>query len=196
MTLMEKSIKPKIDDIVEEFLDGENQNRALKFIAYLKSNNINIHWTNTNTWKAVKKGVCVCYISMGIDTIPHSTMQLDLKHNSESARGSWRINPHIESIEKIGLKVTGEDKSIEKRDGYEEIISNDVLFNILLSKTRACINCGNKKKCAPGIKITFWGIELDNRCKFISTPFVNPNKDEMECVMKLLNIYCKLNGVG
>jgi len=196
MTLMEKPIKPKIDDIVEEFLSGENLNRALEFLTYLRINKINTQWTNTNTWKAVKKGVCACYLKMGIDTIPHSKMQQDLKYNNESTKGSWVIYPHIESIENGGLHVTAENKCIEKRDGYEEIISNDKLFNIILSKTRACLNCGNKKKCAPGISVTFWGRELNNRCQFISTPFVNPNKDELECVIALLNIYCRLHGIG
>ena len=193
---MEKSIKPKLIDIIEDILAGDNLNRALEFIAYLKDNKINTQWTNTNTWKAVKKGVCVCYIKMGVDTIPHSTMQLELKHNNELTKGSWSIVPHIIGIEKMGLKITTEDKSIEHRDGYEEIISNNNLFNVILSKTRACLNCGNRKKCAPGIKITFWGRELQNRCKFISTSFVNPNHDELECVMALVNIYCKLTGIS
>ena len=50
----EKSIKPKLVDIVEVFLNGDNLNRALEFIVYLKDNKINTQWTNTNTWKAVK----------------------------------------------------------------------------------------------------------------------------------------------
>ena len=164
MTLAEKLIKPKIDTIVEEFLDSENLIRAFEFLAYLKNNKINTQWTNTNTY-------------------------------NESTKGSWVIYPHIESIENGGFRVTAENKRIEKRDGYEEIISNDKFFNIVLSKTRTCLDCGNKKKCAPGITVTFWGRELNNRCQFISTPFVNPNQDELECVITLLKIYCKINGV-
>jgi len=70
-------------------------------------------------------------------------MQRELKCNP--VKGSWVIYPHIYSIEDGGFSVTAEDKYIEKRNGYEEIISNDKLFNIILSKTRACLDCGNKK---------------------------------------------------
>ena len=58
--------KPKIDDVIGNLLAGENLNRALEFINYLKNNKISIQWTNTCTWKAVKKGVAVCYIKAGI----------------------------------------------------------------------------------------------------------------------------------
>jgi hypothetical protein len=34
---MEKSNKPKLDDIANEFLDGENLKMAFEFIAYLKN---------------------------------------------------------------------------------------------------------------------------------------------------------------
>jgi len=56
-------LKQKIEDGINDFLDGENLNRALEFIAYLKNNRASIQWTNTNTWKAVKKGVLICYIN-------------------------------------------------------------------------------------------------------------------------------------
>lgn len=184
--------KQKIEDGINNYLNSDNLNRALEFIAFLKNNKINIQWTNINTWKAVKKGVVICYIKMGVDTIPHSLMQRDLKHNNDLQKGSWVIYPHIDSIEDGGLRVTADDKSIEKRNGYEEIISDDKLFNMVLSKTRACLNCGNKKKCAPGINVKFWGRTLDNRCQFISTPFTNPNPEELTCVKHLINIYCEI----
>ena len=187
MTLMEKPIKPKIDDIVEEFLSGENLNRALEFLTYLRINKINTQWTNTNTWKAVKKGVCACYLKMGIDTIPHSKMQQELNYSNESTKGSWVVYPHITSVEEQP-RITSDDKIIDKKDGYEEILLNDKLLNMILSKVRLCLNCGNKAKCAPGININFWGNEIKNRCKFIAVPFVDPSPEELECIKILINI--------
>jgi len=126
---MKMTEKQTIEEGIDYFLVGENLSRALGFIAYLKHNKVNIQGTNKNTWKAVKKGVALCYIKMGVDTIPHSIMQRELKYNSDMQKGSWVIYPHIHSIEDRGLRVTAEDKCIEKRDGYEGIISDDRLFN-------------------------------------------------------------------
>jgi hypothetical protein len=56
-----------MEDDIGVFLDNENLNMALEFIAYLKNNKISIQWANTNTWKAIKKGTAVCYIKVGIE---------------------------------------------------------------------------------------------------------------------------------
>ena len=104
--------------------------------------------------------------------------------NNNSTKGSWVIIPGI-----IGLEGVPRITVVNDNNDYKKIISDENLFNMILSKVRSCSNCGNKKKCAPGINVNFWGKELKNRCKFIALPFLDPNPQELECVKILMNIY-------
>jgi len=180
--------KPKMEDAFNSLLDGENLNNARAFTAHLKDNKINTQWTNTNTWKAVKKGVVLCYIKMGADVIAHSLAQRTLKYSDDAIKGSWTIYPHITSIEEQP-HITSEDKALAASDWYDEIISNEPLHHMICAKVRKCVGCGNKQKCASGINVTLWGQQLRNCCKFIAAPFVNPDATELACVMRLLDIY-------
>jgi len=162
----------------------------LDFAAYLKCGKINLVNTNTDTWKAVKNGVAICYIKTGADTIPHSKMQAEQKADGLS-NGGWVVYPHVSCVEEMPAIDAG-GVNIIASIGYEKFISNEKMKSIALSKVRACICCGNKAKCAPGITIIFWGAELTGRCKFVAMPFVNPGREEAECIMALIDIYCRL----
>jgi hypothetical protein len=177
-------LKSKMADIIGDLLDGENLNRALDFITYLKNNKISIQWTSTNTWKATKKGVVVCYIKAGIERETGNDCYVRLADTNDSEKGSWVILPHIS-----GIGNYPHDTNIGINIGYEEIVSNEKIFNIICSKVRPCSNCGNSKKCAPGININFWGKEINNRCKFFAIPFLDPDPDELDCVKLLINIF-------
>ena len=174
--------KPKLADAVEDFGNRDNYNRALGFIDFLESRKINTQWTNSNadlhTWKAVKKGTTVCYI----------------KTSSEN-EGSLSIMPHYHNDyigfpEKSANLVPGTLITVNPKSGkYDEIISDEKLMDMICSKISKCTDCGNKKKCAPGININWWGKELNNRCKFINSPFVNPDYAELECLKTLIDIF-------
>jgi hypothetical protein len=116
--------------------------------------------------------------------------------NNDPQNGSWVVHPHVSTLEEGSHFTTTDDKSFNNRNGYEEFISNEKMANMIYSKFRPCLNCGNKKKCAPGISVTLWGQKLPNRCKFIGTPFYDPDSDELECAKLLIKIYCELKGVG
>ena len=175
--------KPRIEDEIGTLLDGERLSRALAFIAYLKSNQINIQWTNANTWKAVKKGVSVCYIKAGVEKASGASCYPKLVDAGDAAKGSWVILPHINGLENQG---------VHNGMGYEELLSEEAALNTVLAKVRVCSDCGNTKKCAPGITLHFWGKELHNRCKFVAVPFLDPSADELECVKLLVEIYCRI----
>jgi hypothetical protein len=172
--------KPKINDVIGNLINCENLNIALEFITYLKNNKISIQWANKNTWKVVKKGVSVCYIKAGIERDSGTSCYVRFIEDNDSKKGSWVILPHI-----IGLEKNG----VDNRNGYEKIISNKKIINIIWSKVRSCSDCGNTKKCAPGINIKLWGKELKNCCKFIAIPFLDPNPEELECIKMLINVF-------
>jgi len=186
----QKPFKPKIADIISDLLDGEDLEIALEFISYLTDNKINVQWTNANTWKAVKKGVTVCYIKAGIENKSDNPFYVKLINENDFGKGSWVINPHIP-----GLDGYPHVTDIKIPAGYEEIFNNKKIFNIICSKVRPCSNCGNLKKCAPGINVNFWGKKLDNRCKFFGIPFLDPDSEELECVKLLINTFRKFKNI-
>jgi len=61
----QKMYKPKIEDIIPEYLDVEMGTLALDFIAGLRTSKINPAWTLTNQWKAVCKGKNIVRIGLG-----------------------------------------------------------------------------------------------------------------------------------
>ena len=175
--------KPKFSDTIEDFENGENYNRAWDFIDFLTNNKISTQWTNSNsdsnTWKAVKKGVAVCYIKTTIEN-----------------GGLWVVMPHYHN-NYIGFPDNSADLvpgtlitvNPQSDSYYEEIIFDEKTMAMICSKISKCTDCGNKKKCVPGIKINWWGRELSNRCKFINTPFINPDSNELECLKTLIRIF-------
>ena len=188
--------KPKITDAISTLLDGENQQRAVEFISHLKDNKVSFQWTNTNTWKMSKKSTPFCYIKVGVVYDTATACIVKFTDSDTVQKGSWVISPPFINtfsnehnisgiIHTPGTLVTFHTND----DDYEEVISNKKMINTIWSKVRPCSNCGNKKKCAPGLNIKWWGKELTNRCKFIGVPFVNPDYEELECLKMLIKIF-------
>lgn len=57
-------MKPQIEEIVPELLDGELRETALGFVAYLRAKKHTPQYSSTNSWKISYQGKCVCYIKM------------------------------------------------------------------------------------------------------------------------------------
>ena len=201
MTYLEsqKPYKPKIDDVIGDLLDGEKLSRALEFIAYLKNKKMSFRWANTNTWKVVCKGVTIFYIKAGIERDTGQGCYVKFLDINNPVKGSWLIVAPVQAADDaprlIPDRVADGFVCIADNGDYEEILSNEVMVDMVLSKLRKCTNCGNKNKCAPGITVNLWGRELSNRCKFIGFPFVDPTQNEIECVKALIKIYLKLKGI-
>jgi len=60
----QKNIKPRIDDIINDFLSGDALNNALNFIDYLKDNKMSPRWSATSTWTVRHKSRRVCVIKL------------------------------------------------------------------------------------------------------------------------------------
>lgn len=54
--MAEKKVKQKIEDAINELLDGDNLKNAHKFVAHLRENKMNPAWASTNSWKVAYKG--------------------------------------------------------------------------------------------------------------------------------------------
>ena len=61
---MQAKIKPKIEDIVLEYLDGKVKQSLVEFLEFCHANEIKIKWSATNRWKLdyKKNGIGMLYI--------------------------------------------------------------------------------------------------------------------------------------
>jgi hypothetical protein len=69
-------VKPKIEDIVSTYFNGETKEIVLDFIAYLLSNKMTPQWASVNSWKISFKSKGVAYIKLW--------------------NGSWYIDPDVD----------------------------------------------------------------------------------------------------
>ncbi|MCL2286213.1 MAG: hypothetical protein FWC32_07595, partial [Firmicutes bacterium] len=61
----QQKIKPKIEDIIVEFLEGDRQQNALEFVAYLRTNKLNPCYASYNAWWVNYKGKRLISLRVG-----------------------------------------------------------------------------------------------------------------------------------
>ena len=52
----QKKARPKIEDVIPEYLGGDTRQSALDFVEYLRENNMQPQWSSANSWKFSYKG--------------------------------------------------------------------------------------------------------------------------------------------
>jgi len=110
--------KPKIEQIISEYLDGEMKKIALEFAEYMRESKIPLKLCATNTWrwKALYKGKAVCGVVF--------------------TQNSWSIGP-------VNWPLT----KCDYNTGYEDVSTNERLKNSAWKNISYCKGC-NKKCCA------------------------------------------------
>lgn len=113
-------IKPQIEEIIPELLDGELKTTALEFAAYLRAKKLTPQYSSVNSWKISYKGKCVCYIKMSSKmekNIWRVVFYLD-KYNREFSEGFKKaVQDNLQPCEAclkacrkgIGLTVFGKE---------------------------------------------------------------------------------------
>ncbi|MCL2433134.1 MAG: hypothetical protein FWD16_01250 [Clostridia bacterium] len=82
----QKAVKPLIEDIIPEYLDGNMKVAALDLAAWLRENKMKPGWTLTNWWNVNCKGKPICKIHLGEDVWRNSQfwfVELRLSHMNE-----------------------------------------------------------------------------------------------------------------
>jgi len=76
-------IKPKIEEIIPEFLDGELKEAAFEFIAYLKLKKHTPRYSSFNSWKVSYKSKMLFYIKIekNILSIAFHLEKFNCEHN-------------------------------------------------------------------------------------------------------------------
>lgn len=103
----QKMSKPKIEDVIPDYLDGDMSKAALDFVAYLRANKMSPTWANANAWKASYKGKGICYVRLE-------------KEGFWDRKGLWVITPLIDHYDEI--------EDVIMHEGLQTIIWDNLYY--------------------------------------------------------------------
>ena len=84
----QQKLKPKIEGIINELLDGDRRQRALDFVAYLRANKLNPCYASYNTWWVNYKGKRLISLRVGCNE--------SVRYGLTS--GSWHIGHWLQGF--------------------------------------------------------------------------------------------------
>ena len=165
----QKAIKPLIEDIIPEFLDGDMRKSALDFVAHLRANKMKPVWCLTNQWNANYKGKTICKIHL------------------RNGGGGWS---NIERRDRDYWIIQLYRSHMHE---YEETIMNDGLQNIIWDNIVYCRSCKPKGEsrvgCAPGVNIKLLGKEIKGVCGCNWTTWIfDPDEATVNGIKRLLEL--------
>jgi len=168
---VQRELKPKIEDVMPFYLDGEELKTALDFVAYLRANKMSPRWAGVyNSWAYSYKG-------KGLYNIMLRTTNILFVHHDEGKK--WLIEPYLKHLGK-----------------YDDKISNAGLQSYLWDNVSYCRNflmggC-NYHGCAPGMSKTIAGKEFNNICSAHASVgrramvAYDPSEATIDCIKRLL----------
>jgi hypothetical protein len=112
--------KPKIDDVVETILHGENLASVMELIKFIKESKISLRWASQNCWHLYFKS----------NRIGNIRMTDKYRKNYALPDNSWAFSPW------------GSDDVLETL-----VANNNRAKDIIWNNVRLCSNCCN---CGPG----------------------------------------------
>ena len=138
LTQEQKTTKPKIDDVIENYLSGEPLKNLQDFIAYLREIKLSPRWASTNAWASKHKSQLVSTIRL------QGSSALELKENE------WVVH----MLEKFGHNYLDEFISCEK---FKEVVWNNI------KPCNRCSSCGPRNKEYMGKKFdSICGLRIIN----------------------------------
>ena len=158
----QQKTKPKIEDVIGKHLEGDRQQNAWDFVAYLRENKLNPIWTATNAWWVNYKGKRLVSIRVrGINTAG-----ITLGYGLDP--GSWHIGHWLQ-----GFKFPDD--------------LSDELKQFIWANMQPCKHC---MSCAPGHSECFLGKKFETVCYFrIENPTAEGlelTKKLLECKKKVI----------
>jgi len=164
----QNKLKPQIEEVIPEYLIGDNQKRALEFIAFLRENKIKPVWAIQNGWKATYKGKVLYYIRLP----RYGSHFRNLKQSDGTGwENSWVFTPYLHNL-----------------NAYEGQVIEQNLREFVLSGLHYCVPCAHR--LCPAER-TIFGSKIENLCGGdlyggMALWYVNPNESEIENLKKLL----------
>jgi len=170
---VQKATKPKIEDVMPHYLDGDTLKSALDFIAYLRESKTNPSWAVHNKWSASNKGKVLCQIRL-----PAHQGHFQRPNVSDWKR-SWCVSPYLSNLAK-----------------YEHLITDDYDKRLVAENLYGCVPHCRGIKCSthnPEIKRTVCGTEISRYCHAgmlgnNTLWIVNPDQAEIASIKKLMKL--------
>ena len=162
---VQRKLKPKIEDVIPEYLDGDMEKNAIDFITYMQENKMVLRWAGVhNAWKANYKSKPICYVRLADGNNPAWL--------SSAKNAKLTITPYLNNINKYQERIINED--------WQDSIWDNLYY---------CKVCGNG--CAPGKDKIILGKEFKGLCNGIfycrfSVSFVNPDDITISRIKKML----------
>ena len=165
----QQKIKPSIEDVAPELLDGENLQIVLDFSNYMRQNKNSLRWGGiVNTWKSMYKGKPLCYLRLAQPQYAH------MRDLGDVELDRWVLTLYLNNMETY--------KDLIFKESWEELIWNG--FN-------KCRQCDITKECCNAQNKIILGKELKGICvSFFSgripVDFVNPDRNKIEILKKIM----------
>ena len=155
----QKAEKPRIEEVIPDYLSGEMRALALDFAAYLREKKMSPGWASGNSWKSSYKGKGICYVKL-------------LSFVREKNRYSWAI----------ALLPSDWRR-------YENWLESDGLMETLSANPWYCHGCGRPdgESCGRKRDAEVNGRTIEGVCgnNFL-TWFCDPNAEAMDAIKRIL----------
>lgn len=184
----QKAIKPQIEDVIPDYLEGNMANLAIDFASYLRNNQIKPSWVLTNQWRAVYKNRQICRV-----TIFQKHLLNDAKYQISSCKKyKWIVTAYLEHLQE-----------------YEETVINENLQHYLWDNVYYCVQkpkestpmeehrnyamsypC-NAWGCAPGKDMVICKKTLTNICRNSNRQYLwchDPDEATLIAIKRLLGL--------
>ena len=176
--------KPKLEELIPDYLDGDMKKTALDFIAYMRANKMPPAYRPSLRYKCNYKGSGICTISLPRtfgNPNPYSDNEFAQEWMSqENIKNNWVVIPQLDHLSWY------EDKIDEK------------MKNIIWDKKNIyfCNGCWAsnpnfpepRESCGPRPVKTIFGKEFKGLCGRGFFWFFNPDETTIGCIKKLLEL--------
>jgi hypothetical protein len=164
-----KKSKQKPEDVISEYLNGDNKKNALIFVDWLRKNKLSPQWVSIRAWNVVcrRKSICTFTISGPGDSA-----------------GNWNIRPRLENKETY--------KEVIMNEGLQDIIWNSGGYCVYSERSpyygaAKAPGCSPDKSCRGGREEIVLGKIFKNVCHF-GAGLINPDEITVSGVKQLLEL--------
>ena len=157
----QQKTKPKIEDVIVKILDGERQQSALEFVAYLREQKLNPRWTATNAWWVKYKGKNLFSIRL------HGNHGAKVYYGLEP--GSWHTAHWLDMY-----------LAANSPEQFDDLVNCDSFKEFLWSNMHPCKHC---LCCKPGLSGVYFGKVFSSTC---GVRIENSDAEGLEHTKKLI----------
>jgi len=161
---VQKETKPKFENVVPCYLDGDALKTALGFSAYLTANGMQLKWDAWNTWKVFNKNKTLCWVKINMFVRPIT----------------WAVSPCLANIDEYEDIIINEE------------LQNFIWDSFKRCRPNCRGSCRGKD--TGGITVTILGKKIYGVCNEIyyvnnkKVDFVNPDETAVERIKMLLGL--------